>query len=321
MLCTETRKSAAILRHVSFATTVYGVGGNGVGVGTGVSVAVGIRVAVGSGVMVAVGVGVPGLRIFARLPLSAMYTRPIPTRASRLTRTNNNTCDEARRGRARVRPVTDLPGPAATVRSVPQTRHLVAAAPTRVPHVGQSRGPAVGGAGVFGISRKRRAICPGVWRHYTTQRFRQESASESVLKLSAGGSKPRLHAKRAKSACADWTPADEGRLRLARSDRDFNRRNAMRVARCRGVAPEARARDPAATPLPSSPRATARTTRPARIAARLPHTLPPAPDARPRRRGSPARRAPPASGRRRDDRPCGACAAAARRPRRAGASA
>jgi len=54
-------------------------------------------------------------------------------------------------------------------RSAPQTRHLVAAAPTRVPQVGHTRGASRGAEEVddLAISRKRRGNNPGSSAHYT----------------------------------------------------------------------------------------------------------------------------------------------------------
>src|SRR3990172_5576614 len=152
--------------QVSPATTVYATGGSGVGVGTGVSVPVGRGVKVGGSVAVAEGVGV--LRLNGPMPFTAPKISPTPPSASRPTRRVRSAVERLTTP-APVRPGRrpELPRAARADRSAPHTRHLVAAAPTRVPHVGQRRGSEEGGADDRVMGQNCRERYPGECAHYT----------------------------------------------------------------------------------------------------------------------------------------------------------
>jgi hypothetical protein len=121
-------------------------------VGAGVSVAVGVNVNVGGAVEEPVAEAVADTEASgtATLPFRNIYAKmpPAPTRTMATIRRG---IDSGRRGAAaatvdgRARPAAAEPG--LTVRSAPHTRHFVAAAPTRVPHVGHSRGEAAEAVG------------------------------------------------------------------------------------------------------------------------------------------------------------------------------
>lgn len=117
-------------------------------VGTSVSVGVGVKVGVGGAVLVGVGVSVGGLR--KSCPCGVKYKRSkapptsakittaaIPATVAKLTGRRLRDVPAPTRGMGWVVPVLAL---ALTPdKSAPHTKHLVAAAPTRVPQVGHSR--------------------------------------------------------------------------------------------------------------------------------------------------------------------------------------
>jgi hypothetical protein len=118
-----------------------------VAVGAGVSVAVGVKVKVGGAVEE------PVAEAVAEAEFSGSATRPdliinatIPPAPTSRMATTSSGIDRRRCGAAaaeaagRARPAAAEP--VLSVRSAPQTRHFVAAAPTRVPQVGHSRGEA-----------------------------------------------------------------------------------------------------------------------------------------------------------------------------------
>ena len=177
MLATVTWPLTAMEMQVLPDCTTYSLGGSGVEVGMGVSVEVGVGETVGGRVLVAVLVSVARSATKGKPPLSAIHTKPAPI--SKTMRTNPNsagsgtvTWDEVARRWLGCRPVVPV---GISLKSVPQTRHLVAAAPTRVPHVGHKRGPTLaaelGDIGVLDIAYKRRGSDPDGGGDYTIRDF------------------------------------------------------------------------------------------------------------------------------------------------------